>query len=108
MQIAKRVYSLAQEQNDAALMVGPTALWQPRRIFWAISRPRDNTRSVVSRSGARRAYCLRSKRSMITGKKRGGQEDMDSDYLFANFLQGHAFRSRPPAKSFAILRRVAR
>jgi hypothetical protein len=41
MQIAKRVYSLAQEQNDAALMVGPTALWQPRRIFWAISRPRD-------------------------------------------------------------------
>ena len=64
MQIAKRVYSLAQEQNDSTLMIGACiALWQLRSTIWAISRPRDNTRCVVFRSGARAAYSLRSKRS---------------------------------------------
>ena len=64
MQIAKRVYSLAQEQNDSALMIGAYSRFgSPRSTFWAISRPHDNTRCVVFRSGAREAYSLRSKRS---------------------------------------------
>ena len=37
MQIAERVYSLAQEQNDSALMIEPMATWQPHSIFWEIS-----------------------------------------------------------------------
>jgi hypothetical protein len=41
MQVAKRVYSLAEKQNDSALMLGPTALWRSRSAIWAISRPRD-------------------------------------------------------------------
>ena len=61
MQIAERVYSLAQEQNDPALMIGAcTRFGSARSTFWAISRPRDNTRCVVFRSGAREAYSLRS------------------------------------------------
>ena len=64
MQIAKRVYSLAQEQNDSALMIGAYRALAARSTIWAISRPRDNTRCVVFRSGAREAYSLRSKRSI--------------------------------------------
>ena len=33
MQIAKRVYSLAQEQHDSALMIGDAALWPSRMYF---------------------------------------------------------------------------
>jgi hypothetical protein len=41
-------------------------------------------------------------------KKRAGQEDVDSAYLFDNFLQFPAFRSRPrPGNPFAVLRPVA-
>ena len=64
MQIAKRVYSLAQEQNDSALMIGACRALAARSTFWAISRPRDNTRCMVFRSGALEAYSLRSKRSL--------------------------------------------
>ena len=64
MQIAERVYSLAQEQNDAALMIGAYALWQPRSTFWVISSPRDNTRCVVFRSGARETFSLMRKTSI--------------------------------------------
>ena len=64
MQIAERVYSLAQEQDDPALMIGAYALWQPRSTFWAISSPRDNTRCVVFRSGAREASSLMRKTSI--------------------------------------------
>ena len=61
MQIAERVYSLAQEQNDSALMIRSLSRFgSARSTFWAISSPRDNTRCVVFRSGAREAYSLRS------------------------------------------------
>ena len=60
MQIAKRVYSLAQEQNDPALMIGAYSALAARSTIWAISRPRDNTRCVAFRSGAREACSLRS------------------------------------------------
>jgi hypothetical protein len=63
MQIAKRVYSLAQDQNDSALMVGAYRAWRARSTTWAISRPRDNTRCVVFGSGALVVYSLRWKRS---------------------------------------------
>ena len=54
MQIAKRLYSLAQEQNDPALMIGAYhALAVDDSTIWAISRPRDNTRCGLFRSGAR-------------------------------------------------------
>ena len=33
MRIAKRVYSLAQEQNDSALMIGAFGLWHPRSTY---------------------------------------------------------------------------
>ena len=62
MRIAKRVHALAQEQNDSTLMMGGYALWQSRSTFWAISRPRGNTRCLVFSSGVRVAYNLRSKR----------------------------------------------
>ena len=52
MQIAKRVYSLAQDQNDSALMMGAYRALASRSTIRAISRPRDNTRCVVFRSGA--------------------------------------------------------
>ena len=52
IKIAQRVYSLAKEQNEPALMVEPVQLWQSRSILWAISRPRDNTRFAALRSGA--------------------------------------------------------
>ena len=59
MQIAKRVYSLAQEQNDSALMIGAYQRFGSHALsIWAISRPRNNTRCVVFRFGAREAYSL--------------------------------------------------
>ena len=63
MQIAERIYSLAQEHNNSALMIGACVLWQPRYTIRAISSPRDKTRYAVFRSGAREAYSLRSKRT---------------------------------------------
>jgi serine/threonine protein kinase len=58
MQIAKRVNTLVREQNNSALTIGPTARWLPRSTLWAISRPRDDTRCVVFRSGAPEACSL--------------------------------------------------
>ena len=64
MQIAKRIYSLAQEQNDSdANDWSLSRFGGARSTFWAISRPRDNMRCVGFRSGAREPYSLRSKRS---------------------------------------------
>ena len=61
MKIAERVYSLAQEQNDATLMVGAYAALSARSTIWVISNPRDNTRPVVFRSGAQEASSLMRK-----------------------------------------------
>jgi hypothetical protein len=58
MQIAERVYSLAQEQNDPGLMLGAYSACHARSSIWVISSPRDNTRCVVFRSGAREASSL--------------------------------------------------
>ena len=64
MQIAKRVYSLAQEQNDPALMIGAyhalAATLYYLGDFEAARQIRDAWRS---RSGAREACSLRSKTS---------------------------------------------
>ena len=58
MQIAERVYSLAQEQNDSALMLAACQFWRPDFTFWAsLSRP-GNARGMVFRSGAREASSL--------------------------------------------------
>jgi Protein kinase domain/NACHT domain len=55
MPIAERVHALAQEQNDAALMLAASKFSQPYFTFWAsLTRP-GNTRGMVSRSGAREA-----------------------------------------------------
>ena len=62
MEIAKRVYSLAQEQNDSALLIKAIWRWQLRFTFWAISSQRNKTRYEVSRSGALDASSFRSKR----------------------------------------------
>jgi hypothetical protein len=43
LQIAKRVYSLAQEQNNSALMIEAYRALAGTLYNWAISRPRDNT-----------------------------------------------------------------
>ena len=56
MQIAERLYSLAQEQNDAGLMLGAYRALSSRSTIWAISRPRDNTRYVVFRSGVQETF----------------------------------------------------
>ena len=65
MQIAERVYSLAQEQNDAALMIRSLRRFgSARSTFWVISSPRDNTRCMVFRSGAREASSLLRKTSI--------------------------------------------
>jgi hypothetical protein len=61
MQIAKRINSLAQEQNHAALKIGAYGALEVTFYFWVISNPRDNTRQAVLRSGAREAYHLWSK-----------------------------------------------
>jgi hypothetical protein len=48
MQIAKRINSLAQVQNEAALMLGGSrALWRARTTIWAISTLHDNLRYVA-------------------------------------------------------------
>jgi serine/threonine protein kinase len=55
IQIAERGYSLAQEQNDAALKIGACAALAANLFFWVISSPRDDTRGMVFRSGVREA-----------------------------------------------------
>ena len=62
MKAAERVYSLAQQQNDPALMIGGCTLWQLHSTFRAISRPGGNTRRVAFRSCAL-GSSLRSKKS---------------------------------------------
>ena len=64
MQIAKRVYSLDRQQNDAALMWEPAAPLQPRSIILAISSSRDNTRGMVFKSGGRETFSLLRKNSI--------------------------------------------
>ena len=55
LQIANRIYSLTQEQNDPALIIGAYRALACTSTFWANSSPRDNARSVVFKSGAREA-----------------------------------------------------
>ncbi len=64
MQIAKRVYSLAQEQDDSALMIGAHRSLAAT-LFWS-GRFRDgatSARCVVLRSGAQKTYSPPSKNS---------------------------------------------
>ena len=55
-------------------------------------------RSHQNRKGAEVDFARETRRSnlrrILAGKKRARQEDVDSDYLFDNFLQRRAFRSR--------------
>src|SRR6201987_5627384 len=55
IQIAERGYSLAQEQHDASVKIGACADLAANLFFWVISSPRDGTRGMVFRSGAREA-----------------------------------------------------
>jgi hypothetical protein len=64
MQIAERLDSLEQEQNDAPLMLGTYSGFAVTFYFWASSRSRDSTRGVVFRSGARAAPSLLRKTSL--------------------------------------------
>src|SRR4029077_10799512 len=61
-------------------------------------RPRSAkpSESQGSRSRFRYRNALKEPTQNIAGKKRAGQQDVDSDYLFANFLQRPAFRSKSP------------
>ena len=43
MQVAERLYSLAQEHHEPAQMIEYTALWQGPITFWATSHPPENT-----------------------------------------------------------------
>ena len=64
IQFAKRLYSLAQEQKDSALMIGACAAMAGTTLrTWAILRRRDNTQPGLFRSGARARDGLRFKRS---------------------------------------------
>jgi hypothetical protein len=63
MQIAERISQLAQDQNDAALRLGAHQVLAATLYFLAISKPRDKTRRVVSRSGIRESFSLRSRKS---------------------------------------------
>jgi len=63
MQIAKRVYSLAQEQNDSALLTKAYLALAATLYSWAILKSRAKTRYGASSSGVLEAYSLRSKRS---------------------------------------------
>ena len=57
MRLAERVYSLAQEQNDARLMIGAYRRFGSHALlFGRLRDPRDNTPCVVFRSGAQEAY----------------------------------------------------
>jgi hypothetical protein len=53
MQIATRISSLAQEQKDAALLLGASRALACTQYFSAISRSHDNPRYVVFKSGTR-------------------------------------------------------
>ena len=70
MQIAQRVHALAQEQNDARLMLAAYQVFAAVFTFWgSLTRP-GNARGMVFRSGAREASSLllrkRSKRQSST------------------------------------------
>jgi hypothetical protein len=56
--IAERLYALAQEQNDAALISVAYSTSRSRFTFWASSKLRDNTRGVVFSSGVREVFSL--------------------------------------------------
>ena len=64
MQIAKRVYSLAVDQNDPALMIGACTVLAVPPTLWAISSQRGNTRCVAFVFGALEACSLVLKGSM--------------------------------------------
>jgi len=57
-QIAERIHSLAQEQNDAALTIAAYRVCLVRSCILAISRPHTSTRCRPSRSGARETFPL--------------------------------------------------
>jgi len=63
MPIVRRLYSLAQDQNDPTLVIGACSAGEGRTTIWAISRRRGNTQRVLFRSGVRAAYDLRFRRS---------------------------------------------
>ena len=63
MQIAKRAYSLAQEQNNSALMIRAYRALAATLYWLGDFQTAHNTRCVVFRCGALVAYSLRSKRS---------------------------------------------
>ena len=59
MQIAKRVYSLAQEQNDPALMIGAYSRFGRHALLFGRFRVRATIRDAwLFRSGAREAFSL--------------------------------------------------
>ena len=62
MQIAERVYSLAQEQNDPALLIGAFRILAVTLYFSGDFEPRERTRGVVLSSGGREAYNPGSKK----------------------------------------------
>jgi hypothetical protein len=55
IQIAQRIYSLAHEQKDCALLIGAYNALAGTLYLWGISSERTNTRRVVLRSGTRKA-----------------------------------------------------
>jgi hypothetical protein len=64
MQVAQRVYSLAQEQDDPPLMIEAYRALAATLYFWAISSQPYNTRCVAFSSGAREPYSLLWKTSI--------------------------------------------
>jgi hypothetical protein len=64
MEIAQRVYSLADGLHNPALMVGPTAPWRQRSSIRGISSSGYNKRGMAFRSGGRAGRRLWSKRFM--------------------------------------------
>jgi hypothetical protein len=69
--------------------------------LWVPTQPKLRPRSAqpseshMSRSRFRWRNAQKQPTQNIAGKKRARQEEVDSDYLFANFLQLPAFRSPP-------------
>ena len=61
MRIAQRVYALAQQQDNASLMINACGTWRHPSTLWASSKLPTNTQAAACSSGAQTRH-LRSKK----------------------------------------------
>jgi len=81
LRIAKRLYALAQEQNDSSRLIGACAV-----LALHFAKLSESQRSR-SRFGWRNAQ--KQPTQNTAAKKRAGWEDVDFDYLFNNAQSGN-------------------